>query len=151
MAGRCASCRGTGGVDSANSFFYIKQKYCIHQHAFLCSNIQHSTFHQPQAGPPLSPERETYGMLLFIQLLHSCLLRRGKSATCYRYSYTLTYRILLSPTSQRLAVRPFSPERETFCMLSLSATFSFGIKKHTKCPITPDLGYRSGCVGFWGL
>ena len=47
------------------------------------------------------PERETYGMLLFIQLLHSCLLRRGKSATCYRYSYTLTYRILLSPTSQQ--------------------------------------------------
>ena len=84
------------------------------------------------------PERETYGMLLFIQLLQSCLLRRGKSATCYHYSYTLTYRILLSPTSQRLAVRPFSPERETFCMLSLSATFSFGIKKHTKCPITPS-------------
>ena len=24
---------------------HIKQKYCIHQHAFLCSNIQHSTFH----------------------------------------------------------------------------------------------------------
>ena len=41
-------------------------------------------------GPPLSPERETYGMLLFIQLLHSCLLRRGSSSTCYRYSYTPT-------------------------------------------------------------
>ena len=26
--------------------FHIKQKYCIHQHTFLCSNIQHSTFHQ---------------------------------------------------------------------------------------------------------
>ena len=47
-------------------------------------------------GPPLSPERETYGMLLFIQLLHSCLLRRGKGATCYRYSQALTYSILLS-------------------------------------------------------
>ena len=96
-----------------------------HQHAFLHSNIVDSTFHHPprveclqildiliygrrvccKAGDWILctmigyriPERETYGMLLFIQLLHSCLLRRGKSATCYRYSYTLTYRILLSP------------------------------------------------------
>ena len=60
------------GVDSANSFFYIKQKYCIHQHAFLCSNIQHSTFHQPQAGPPLSPERETCCMLSFCTPFPSC-------------------------------------------------------------------------------
>ena len=70
-------------------------------------------------SPSLSREGNV-GMLPFIQLLHSCLLRRGKSATCYRYSYTLTYRILLSPTSQRLAVRPFSPERETFEPLPLS-------------------------------
>ena len=34
-----------------------------HQHAFLFPNIQHSTFHQPQAGPPFSPERETCCML----------------------------------------------------------------------------------------
>ena len=84
---------------------------------------QHRGFYFPPSAAqmvPLSPERETYGIFLFIQLLHSCLLRRGKSATCYRYSYTLTYRILLSPTSQRLAVRPFSPERETFEPLPLS-------------------------------
>ena len=71
-------------------------------------------------GPPLSPERETCCMLLFVQLSHSCLLSRGTSSTCYRYSYILTYRILLSPTSERLAVRPFSPERETFEPLPLS-------------------------------
>ena len=40
-----------------------------HQHAFLCSNIQHSTFHhQPTAGgPPFSPERETCCMLPFLK------------------------------------------------------------------------------------
>ena len=43
MAGRCASCRGTGG-GCCTWLFHIKQKYCIHQHAFLWSNIQHSTF-----------------------------------------------------------------------------------------------------------
>ena len=75
-----------------------------------------STFHhQPTAGgPPFSPERETYGMLLFIQLLHSCLLRRGKGATCYRYSQALTYSILLSTIFDG---PPLSPERETCCML----------------------------------
>ena len=78
-----------------------KWKKCNILSLFHQIHIVDSTFHQPQAGPPLSPERETYGMLLFIQLLHSCLLRRGKSATCYRYSYTLTYRILLSTTSQQ--------------------------------------------------
>ena len=34
-------------------------------------------------------------------------------------SYALTYSNLLSPTSQRLAVHPLSPERETCCMLPL--------------------------------
>ena len=73
------------------------------QHAFLYSNIVDSTFHhQPTAGgPPFSPERETYSMLLFVQLLHACLLHRGKSATCYRYSQALTYSILLSTIQQR--------------------------------------------------
>ena len=96
------------------------------QHIIVIPSDSHSGFYFPPSAAqmvPLSPERETYGIFLFIQLLHSCLLRRGKSATCYRYSYTLTYRILLSPTSQRLAVRPFSPERETFCMLSFAPTY----------------------------
>ena len=37
------------------------------QHAFLYSNIVDSTFHhQPKAGgPPLSPERKTFGTLSF--------------------------------------------------------------------------------------
>ena len=47
------------------------------------------------------PERETYSMLLFVQISHSYLLRTGKSATCYRYSQALTYRILLSTTNQQ--------------------------------------------------
>ena len=75
-----------------------------------------STFHhQPTAGgPPFSPERETYSMLLFVQLLHSCLLHRGKSATCYRYSQALTYSNLLSTIFDG---PPLSPERETYGML----------------------------------
>ena len=87
--------------DSTNSSLYGKTgSDGAHQHTFLRSNIENSTFHQPQAGPPLSPERETYGMLLFVQLSHSYLLHRGSSSTCYRYSYTPTYSILLSTTSQ---------------------------------------------------
>ena len=39
--------------------------YILHPFAFLCSNIVDSTFHQPQAGPPFSPERETFGKLSF--------------------------------------------------------------------------------------
>ena len=33
--------------------------------------------------------------------------------------FAQTYSNLLSPTSQKLAVRPFSPERETYCVLSI--------------------------------
>ena len=64
MAGRCASCRGTGG-GCCTWLFHIKQKHGIHQHAFLSPNIQHSTFHHsPRANsPPLSPERKTCCML----------------------------------------------------------------------------------------
>ena len=40
-------------------------------------------------------------------------------------SYALTYSNLLSPTSQRLAVRPFSPERETYCILHVYKAFAF--------------------------
>ena len=60
--------------------------------------------------PPFSPEKKTYGMLLFVQLLHSCLLHRGKSATCYRYSQALTYSILLSTIRLRRMV-PLSLQR----------------------------------------
>ena len=40
-------------------------------------------------------------------------------------SYALTYSNLLSPTSQRLAVRPFSPERETYSILHVYKAFAF--------------------------
>ena len=40
----------------------------------MLSHIQ-TTWYQLSTiydGPPFSPERETYSMLLFVQLLHSC-------------------------------------------------------------------------------
>ena len=36
-----------------------------HKHAFPYSYIAESTIHQPQAGPPFSPERETFLKLSF--------------------------------------------------------------------------------------
>ena len=41
------------------------------------------------------------------------------------FSFMQTYRILLSPTSQRLAVHPLSPERGTCCMLFIGETLAF--------------------------
>ena len=43
-----------------------------------------------------------------------------RTQNIFMLSYPLTYSILLSPTSQRLAVHPLSPERETFEPLPLS-------------------------------
>ena len=64
-------------------------------------------------------------MLLFIQLLHSCLLRRGKGATCYRYSQALTYSILLSTIFDG---PPLSPERERGCILHVCGHWhSYGL------------------------
>ena len=51
------------------------------------------------------PERETCCMLLFVQLSHSYLLHRGKSATCYRYCQSLTYSILFPPFFHRRIFR----------------------------------------------
>ena len=65
--------------------------------------LQHSGINYPPFAeansPPFSPERS------FVLAI---------------FPFVLTYRNLLSPTSQRLAVRPFSPERETFEPLPLS-------------------------------
>ena len=55
---------------------HIKQKYCIHQHAFLCSNIQYSTFHHLLRR--WSPFLSRTGNVLhaFInQLSHTCPLQ----------------------------------------------------------------------------
>ena len=48
-----------------------------------------------------------------------------RTQNIFMLSYPLTYSILLSTTSQRLAVRPFSPERETCCMLPICRAFAF--------------------------
>ena len=117
-----------------------------HQHASLFPNIQHSTFHhQPRAGgPPLSPERETYSMLLFVQISHSYLLRRGKNphatviprlwhtgfyfppaASKDRAVHSMEIKdfIILWTYSQwrrdLVFIPPFSPEREMCCILPL--------------------------------
>ncbi len=53
-------------------------------------------------------------------MLHMAFSYKAKNiAYNSMLSYALTYSILLSPTSQRLAVHPLSPERETCCMLPL--------------------------------
>ena len=49
--GRSVCSLGSTGGGCCTWLFHIKQKYCVQQHAFLCSNIQHSTFHhQSKAG-----------------------------------------------------------------------------------------------------
>ena len=47
---------------------------------------------RPYRHSPFLSREGNFCMLLFIQLLHSCLLRRGKSATNYRDSQALTYK-----------------------------------------------------------
>ena len=45
---------------------------------FPGSDIEESTFHQPQAGPPLSPERETFRMLPLISFRILIFYAEGK-------------------------------------------------------------------------
>ena len=52
---------------------YSSKGYLLHPYVFLCSNKVDSTFHQPQAGPPFSPEREIFCSLPFAGLWHSCV------------------------------------------------------------------------------
>ena len=139
-------------------------------YAFLYSNIEDSTFPHliNQMVRPFSPEREKFCMLPVNQLLHACLLTKGKKcnmlslfllihmvestihqADCCgrlqtirqfrrsdrkpsRLSFRLKEFITFAcfPTSQHRGIYfppfakangpPFSPERETFCMLSFS-------------------------------
>ena len=73
------------------------------QHSIVIPSDSHSGINYPPFAeansPPFSPERS------FVLAI---------------FPFVLTYRNLLSPTSQRLAVRPFSPERKTFEPLPLS-------------------------------
>ena len=59
-----------------------------------------------------------------------------RTQNIFMLSYPLTYSILLSTTSQRLAVRPFSPERETCCMLPVNQlSCAYFLTKWKKCNI----------------
>ena len=92
-----AVCRRSDGSDNQTSDG-------AHKHAFPYSHIEKSTIHQPQAGPPFSPERNFVSQAkLFLSFCILAYSYRGRSAICYRYSHWFTYSILLSPTSQRLA------------------------------------------------
>ena len=56
----------------------------------------------PTSSVPLSFKKgASFLMLSFNQLSHSYPLHRGKGATCYRYSQSLTYSILLSTIRQQ--------------------------------------------------
>ena len=81
--GRSVCSLGSTGGGCCTWLFHIKQKYCIHQHAFLWSNIQKSTFpHQPKAGGP--PFLSRTG-----NVLHAFLLC---SFSCPVYIYKNTFR-----------------------------------------------------------
>ena len=81
-----------------------------HNPSFLLIHIVDSTFHQPQAGPPLSPERETCCMLFHVLTMWSQLFIRqtirpeacGASFQTIRtqnicmLSYALTYKYELA-------------------------------------------------------
>ena len=98
--------RGTRG-DAED---YYKRGICHIRIFFLCSNKADSTFHQPQAGPPLSPERETCCMLFHVLTMWSQLFIRqtirpeacGASFQTIRtqnicmLSYALTYKYELA-------------------------------------------------------
>ena len=96
-----------------------------HQHAFLRSNIniENSTFHHPPGadGPPFSPERETYGMLLFIQLLHSCLLTKWKK--CNILSLFLQIHIVESTIPRRSSVPLSLQKGAAYGMLPICKAF----------------------------
>ena len=70
-----------------------------------------------------------------------------RTQNIFMLSYPLTYSILLSTTSQRLAVRPFSPERETCCMLPICRVFAFFpfIREYS----TSSLQSSWGCIVLW--
>ena len=70
-----------------------------------------------------------------------------RTQNIFMLSYPLTYSILLSPTSQRLAVRLFSPERETCCMLPICSFFAF--LPFTKEYSASSLQSSWGCIVLW--
>ena len=122
LAGRCASCRGTGS-GCCTWLFHIKQKYCIHQHAFLSPNIQHSTFHHPPGadGPPLSPERETCFILSVNQLSHAYFLTKWKK--CNIVSLFLQIHIVESTIPRRSSVPLSLQKGAAYGMLPICKAF----------------------------
>ena len=70
--------------------------------SFLLIHIVNSTFHQPQAGPPFSPERET-GCMLFISEAMAFLLSLSVSSSVIlsfvpTYQYELTLMVGRNPS-----------------------------------------------------
>ena len=72
-------------------------------------------------GPPFSPERETYGMLLFVQLLHSCLLTKWKK--CNILSLFLQIHIVESTIPRRSSVPLSLQKGATYGMLPICKAF----------------------------
>ena len=108
-----------------------------HLHAFLCSNIwwwDELISAEILLGFPGLQIPSEFGSALKIKrrggvllwehrgwMLHMAFSYKAKNiAYNSTLSYALTYSNLLPPTSQRLAVHPLSPERETFEPLPLS-------------------------------
>ena len=65
------------------SCVFIKWKKCNISPSILLIHIVDSTFHQPQAGPPFSPEREMFRKLSFAPTYKTLLsTRRTAVAVC---------------------------------------------------------------------
>ena len=96
------------------------------QHAFLYPNIVDSTFHHPPGGgwsPSLSREGNVWHASLHTAFAFLSFTQREK---CHMLPLFLYSDIPHStfPHQPKAGVPPFSPERETFCMLSFALTYS---------------------------
>ena len=92
-------------------------------------------FHQPQAGPPFSPEREMFRKLSFAPTYKTLLSTRQTAvAVCrqsdFRWSTQacfplFTHRGINYPPSDKSDGPPFSPERSFVLQVSLVLTLAF--------------------------
>ena len=132
-----------------------------HLHAFLCSNIwwwDELISAEILLGFPGLQIPSEFGSALKIKrrggvllwehrgwMLHMAFSYKAKNiAYNSTLSYALTYSNLLSPTSQRLAVHPLSPERETFEPLPLSIQI-YSVR--LRCLFSPRYLYlRQKCI-----
>ena len=106
-----------------------------HPSASPYPNIVDSTFHQPQAGPPFSPEREMFRKLSFAPTYKTLLSTRQTAvAVCRRSDFRrstqacfplFTHRGINYPPSDKSDGPPFSPERSFVLQVSLVLTLAF--------------------------